>query len=120
MPPTQTSASDAGELGDALRAERLQLLAEALERMAAHVEAERFLLEGELLRLGPRRRVRQRDRRTGSSPSLPQPKNDTVPSVAIALVPAAVLDRLVDGGEQPRAPRAASAPSDERVERARP
>ena len=32
MPPTQTSASDAVELGDAPRAERLQLLGEALER----------------------------------------------------------------------------------------
>ena len=45
MPPTQTSASDAVELGDPLGAEGLQLLGEALERMAAHVEAERFLLE---------------------------------------------------------------------------
>ena len=65
MPPTQTSASERGQLGDPLRAERLQLLGEALERMAAHVEAERFLLAGELLALGPRRRVGQRGRRRG-------------------------------------------------------
>ena len=52
-----------GQLGDAPGAERLQLLGEAIERMAAHVEAERFLLDGELLRLGPGRRVGQRDRR---------------------------------------------------------
>ena len=35
----------------------------AIDRVAAPVQAERFLLEGELLGLGPRRRVGQRHRR---------------------------------------------------------
>ena len=61
MPPTQTSATDVASSRDALRAEGLQVLAEALERMPAHVEAERFLFEGELLHLRPRRNVRQRN-----------------------------------------------------------
>jgi hypothetical protein len=42
-----------GQLGDAPGAERLQVVAEAVERVAAHVEAERLLLAGELLHLGP-------------------------------------------------------------------
>ena len=61
MPPTQTSASDAGQLGDALRAERLELVAEPFQRMAAHVETQGLLFERQLLRLGPRWRIRQRD-----------------------------------------------------------
>ena len=51
----------AGQLGQALGAEGLQLLGEALERMTAHVEPERLFLDGQLLRLGPRRGVGERD-----------------------------------------------------------
>ena len=50
-----------GEFRDAPCAERPEFVAEALERMAAHVQAERFLLERELLRFGPWRRVGQRN-----------------------------------------------------------
>ena len=92
--------------------------------MAAHVEAERFLLERQLLRLGPGRRVGQR-RSAGASPgSSSEPiirRTAGTALIAVALVAAAVLERPVDGGEQPRAraARLASAAARERVERAR-
>ena len=62
MPPTQTSASDAVSSATRCAPNVFSSSAEALERMAAHVEAERFLLERELLALGPGRRVGQRHR----------------------------------------------------------
>src|SRR6185436_9223345 len=77
-------------------------LAEALERMAAHVETEGLLLEGELLRLGPRRRLRQGDRGAGIVAVPAAAEQRVLPFFAVALVPAAVLDRLVDGREEPR------------------
>ena len=53
--------------------------------------------------LGPRRRVGQRDRAAARSPSSRQPpKSCDLAVLAVALVPAAVLDRRVDGGEEPR------------------
>src|SRR6185437_1510099 len=87
---------------DSLRAERLELVAEPLERMAAHVEAERFFFERELLRLGPWRHVRQRNgcRRLVV---LRQVEEGNHAFLAIALMTAAVLDRFVDRREQPGA-----------------
>jgi len=47
------------ESGDGFRAEQLQRVGVAIDRMAAPVEAERLLLEGQLLGLGPRRGFRR-------------------------------------------------------------
>src|SRR4029078_10834993 len=98
------AAPDVGErlreIGDALRPEDLQLLAEALERMAAHVEAERFLLEGELLRPRPRRPLRQRDRGAGIVAVPAAAEQRVLPFFAVALVPAAVPGRPL--GRAPR------------------
>ena len=50
------------EIGNPPRAEGLQLRAVAIERVPAHIEAKGFLLAGELLRLGPGRRIGKRRR----------------------------------------------------------
>ena len=67
MPPTQTSASEVVSSRDAPGPERLHRFGEALERVPAHIEAERFLLERELLDLRPAGRVGQRHRAAGPS-----------------------------------------------------
>ena len=57
-PPDPDVRFRRGQLADAARVEDFHLLGEAFHRVAAHVKAERFLLEGQLLRLGPRMSAR--------------------------------------------------------------
>ena len=125
MPPTDVSASIGlrppgpqasaasgdrlrlGELGDRLRAELLQRVGVAIDGMAAPVEAERFLLEAELLGLGPRRRLRQRAAaaavgRARGQIVVARRRTAALPFVAIALRARAVLAGRVDGGQEPR------------------
>ena len=116
------------ELAGRPRAELLQRRRVAIDRMAAPVEAERLLLEGELLGLGPRRRVGQQGRPEAvalrTRPTASAPNSCACPSFAIALQPRAVLAGRVDRREQPRPQRRrrqrlrSGVPSDERVERA--
>src|SRR6185295_7987942 len=91
------------EIGDTARAKRLQFLAEPVERMAAHVEAERFFFSRELLDLRPRRRLGKGRGRGGTA--VVAAKQLRLPFVAIALMTAAVLDCLIHGAEEPRATR---------------
>ena len=86
----------------------------AIDRMAAPVEAERLLLERELLGLGPRRRVGQRDAPPAPRPSLvadaaEQLRLPLARGRAAAAPPCS--HRRVDRGEQPRPQRAAGAAS---------
>ena len=111
MPPTQTSASELVSSAIAPRAEGLQLLGVAIERMAAHVEAERLLLAGELLR--SRSTAGASGSVTAAAAGLvvaERAEQLSLALVAVALMPAAVLDRPVDGGEQPRAAAPRHAP----------
>ena len=106
-----------GQLGDALCAERLELVAEPFQRMAAHVETQGLFFERQLLRLGPRWRIRQRDR-DGLVAIVRQIEERHHAVFAVALMPSAVLDRAIDRREQAGAPRADRAVG-QRVERAR-
>ena len=105
MPPTQTSASDCVSSRERCAPNAFSSLGEALERMAAHVEAERFLLERERLRLGPRRDVGQRTASSASRRLRRAAEELRLALVAIALVPAAVVDAPGRRpAKQPRAP----------------
>ena len=90
-----------GEIGDAPGAERPEIVREALQRVAAHVEAERFLLAGKLLDLRPRRGLRQRRGARRRLVPVGPAKELRLPLVAIALVASAMLDGLVHRREQP-------------------
>src|SRR5437762_12638586 len=94
------------EVRHALRAEGRQIGAETLERVAAHVEAERFLFERKLLRFRPWWRIRKRNGGAGFIAVRAAPAEQLMLTLlAIPLVAAAMLDRAVDRPEQARAPR---------------
>src|SRR4029079_11141450 len=76
-----------GEIGDGLGAEQLERVGVAIDWMAAPVEAERLLLEAELLGLGRRRGRRQRRvrRAAGISPLVLAAEQVVLAAVARAL-----------------------------------
>ena len=87
------------ELGRPARAERLQLARVAVHGVAAKVQPERFLLEGQLLGLGPGRRVRKLRghrpvvARVAAIVGAEATKQLRLPFTFVALVPGAVLAR---------------------------
>ena len=111
MPPTVTSSmtsragapsSSSGDLGahqvaDRARAEGAQVGGEAIDRMAAQVQPERFLLVAEPLHLGPRRHRRQDVRGRAGGLVAAAAEQVGLPLFAVALDARAVLGGLVDG-----------------------
>src|SRR4029077_20398973 len=102
------------ELGDPLRAEVLQRLRVAIDRMTAPIQTQGFLLESQLLGLAPRFRVGQRAAPRDGLKTVPDARPTVIvkaaeqlrlPLIAVALRPRAVLARAVDRGQQPRPQR---------------
>src|SRR5262249_53212543 len=88
-----------GQLAHRFCAELSQRRRIAIDRMAAPVQTERFLLEGQLLALGPRLRLGQRHR---ASPTpmrrlvlVEAAEQLRLPLIAVALRACAVLARAV-------------------------
>src|SRR6185437_6735888 len=93
----------------------------ALERMAAHVQAERFLLEVERLGFRPRPRRGEQRRVVGRRrPDVVAAEELRLALIAIALMAAAVIEDAIEAGEQARAPGEVVGPAArrERVHRA--
>ena len=97
-----------GELLHIGRAERLHLLAPAVERMARDVEAERLLLEPQRLHAVPRRDLAERRSGRGRSGgfrcgSLEHPEEVLLPARAVARERLARADRALDARDHARA-----------------
>src|SRR5205085_9352294 len=79
-----------------------QVVGIAIDRMAAPEEAERVLLEIELIDLRPRRHVRQRDGDRSAVTGVVTAEHVELPEVLVALVPRAVIAGAIDRREQLR------------------
>src|SRR6185436_16151496 len=93
-----------GQFRDRSGAERLQRTRVRVDRVAAPVEAEGFLLEAQLLGLGPRRRRRKDQPRqaiAGRRPFRQVPEQPSLAALAIVLEPRAVLAGGVNHSDQP-------------------
>ena len=91
------------ELGDRPCAIGAKIVGEAIDRMSAPEEPERFLLEVELLDLGPCRDVGQRHHHR-RGPVIAAAEHVELAQILVALLTRAVLTGAVDRGEQPGAP----------------
>ena len=117
MPDAQTSAADAVRSATRLAPNAASSAAETIERMAAHVEAQRLLLPRQLLRLRPGQSVGQENDRRGRRRRRAA-EQLVLALVTIALLPAAVFQSAIDCQEKPRAcaPRVAIGIGGEGVE----
>ena len=125
MPAIEQSASELVSSARRRAPKSVRSRAEALQRMAAHVEAERFLLEGQRCGLGPRPAHRQRRDRGVCArtvvDSVVAAEQLDLALIAIALMAAAVVEDAIEAGEQARRharERLAIVAGRERVERA--
>ncbi len=108
MPPTVASPCTAGSSLIVLAPIVFEIVRIAHQRMAAQIQAERFLLEREQLLFRPRHRVRQarRGRHLIAAAVVVRSaaaEQERLTAFAILLTPAAMLDRAIDRREQPRA-----------------
>src|SRR6185436_2113015 len=91
------------EIARALRTVSAEVVGKAVDRMAAPVEAEGFLLEIQLVNLGPRQDVgKWNDRRTGHAVIGPEQIEVALTEFLVPLRARAVLTGAVDGGKQSR------------------